>query len=316
MDLISIIVPVYNAEKYLCKCVDSLLGQTYPNTEILLIDDCSKDRSAKICREYEKKHENIRFVQNEKNSGVSAARNHGLSSMKGACVCFVDSDDWVEPNFCEALYRALKNSGADTAVCGCFYENVFEKKPPEIHVWNDKKDAEKTSLREGFDMYGCWVLNTLWNKIFKTEIIRKNHLCFDRNRSMGEDLKFVLEYLHASGQEYVYVLSEPLYHYMRYSGETLMGSFGQSSYYDGLENLVLLKKIVEKYNKEANTLFEQKKYALQNNYIYFAARDKNTDKKTKLEKIKQIRPEITPKEIKAFLRGARKEKLYNWMKRR
>lgn len=317
MDLISIIVPVYNAEAYLCKCIDSLLNQTYENTEIILIDDCSKDNSAAICREYSSKHKNIKFLQNPKNSGVSAARNNGLSVMQGAYVCFVDSDDWVEPDFCGVLCRSLKSSGADTAVCGCFYENVFEKKQPEIHVWNEKGEPETVSLGKGFDMYGCWFLNTLWNKIFKTEIIRKNHLSFDENRTMGEDLKFVLDYLHASGREYVHMLSRPLYHYMRYSGSTLMGSFGSSNYTDGLENLTSLYKLVQKYrgNTDAERLFQEKKKQLQENYIYFTVRNKTYGKKQKIEKIRSIKPDVTQQEIHKFFRGIAKEKLISFLKR-
>lgn len=110
MDLISVVVAVYNAENTIKKCVDSLLSQTYDNTEIILVNDCSGDGSLKICREYEATNKNITVIDSKSNEGVSATRNKGIDISKGKYICFVDSDDYVEDNYLERLYECRKNT--------------------------------------------------------------------------------------------------------------------------------------------------------------------------------------------------------------
>ena len=104
MDKISIVVAVYNAEKTLKKCVDSLLNQTYNNIEIILVNDCSKDNSLDICNEYSKANDNVKVISNDRNYGVSDTRNNGIDNSTGEYICFVDSDDYVESNYIEVLY--------------------------------------------------------------------------------------------------------------------------------------------------------------------------------------------------------------------
>lgn len=115
-DLISVIIPVYNVEKYLRECVDSVLSQTYSNLEILLIDDGSTDSSGEICDEYATRDGQIRVIH-QKNGGLSAARNAGLDAASGQYICFIDSDDFVAPHFLEVLYRALQEEKAQVSAC-------------------------------------------------------------------------------------------------------------------------------------------------------------------------------------------------------
>ena len=103
MDKISIVVAVYNAEKTLKKCVDSLIGQTLKNTEIILVNDCSKDNSSSICKQYESEYSNVIAIDNPYNVGVSATRNNGIEKAKGDYICFVDSDDYIAPIMVEKL---------------------------------------------------------------------------------------------------------------------------------------------------------------------------------------------------------------------
>lgn len=121
--LISVIVPVYNVEKYLHRCIDSLLGQTYPNLEIVLVDDGSPDHCGKICDEYAKKNKNIK-VLHQKNQGLSAARNNGVKISSGEYISFVDSDDFMPMNSISHLYEALKKDQASLAVGNMMF--VFE----------------------------------------------------------------------------------------------------------------------------------------------------------------------------------------------
>ena len=117
MNLISIIIPVYNVEKYLAKCLDSVLNQTYKNLEIILVDDGSKDNSGAICDEYAKRDNRI-IVVHQKNSGVSKARNLGMSMATGDYIGFIDSDDTIEANMYEVLLKNAIESGAEISYCG------------------------------------------------------------------------------------------------------------------------------------------------------------------------------------------------------
>ena len=122
---ISIIVPVYKVEQYLYRCLDSIVAQTFTDWECLLIDDGSPDDSGAICDEYAEKDSRFRVIH-QKNSGVSAARNAGLAVARGEWIGFVDSDDWIEPDFCKTLLVAIEQTGKDCATCGYLNEFVGE----------------------------------------------------------------------------------------------------------------------------------------------------------------------------------------------
>ena len=127
MDKISIIVPIYNVEPYIHKCVDSILNQTYKNIEVILVDDGSPDNCGKICDEYAEKDDRVVVIHKE-NGGLSDARNAGLDKATGECIGFVDSDDYIAPNMYEKLYAALKENEAEIAYCNvvrCLNENYY-----------------------------------------------------------------------------------------------------------------------------------------------------------------------------------------------
>ncbi len=107
MNKISVIVPAYNVESYLADCLDSILNQTYPNIEVIVIDDGSPDRSGEIAENYKQKDRRIKVIHQE-NGGLSVARNSGLDNATGEFVCFIDSDDWIEPDYLELLYSAVR----------------------------------------------------------------------------------------------------------------------------------------------------------------------------------------------------------------
>ena len=123
-DLISIVVPIYNMEKYLDKCVNSIISQTYKNIEIILVDDGSTDLSYDICEKYKKLDNRIK-VYHKTNGGLSDAKNFGIKHASGKYIGFVDSDDWIEPMMYEILYKNIKEKNADIAICGRYidYEN-------------------------------------------------------------------------------------------------------------------------------------------------------------------------------------------------
>lgn len=157
--LISIIVPVYNVEKYLSRCIDSLLAQTYPKIEIILIDDGSTDSSGIICDQY-CCNKNIRVIH-QKNKGLSGARNTGINEASGEFITFVDSDDFVANDYVEYLYSLIVNYHADMAICSnCkFFEKkdieLFKQKNIKIKLFSSEEALENMLYRKGITAYAC-----------------------------------------------------------------------------------------------------------------------------------------------------------------
>lgn len=200
MDKISIIVPVYNAEVYLERCIESVLSQTYQNIELVLVDDGSTDSSRKICDKYIER-QNVVILYKE-NGGVSSARNAGLLLASGDYIGFVDSDDYVEKNMFELMHDGIRN--ADLCMCGYFknkdkYAGVTEKQIA------GRMSAVKCVIEgEGFKGY-------LWNKLFKKTVIDKYQLHFMTDIYICEDLLFCISYMDKINR--VCLLPDVLYHY-------------------------------------------------------------------------------------------------------
>ena len=121
LETISIIIPIYNVESYLRKCLDSIIEQSFPYFELLLINDGSTDASTQICQEYVEKDDRIRYFEKE-NGGVSSARNFGIKHSRGEYITFIDSDDWIEPNYLEILYKTIKERGSRK---DCLFSYIF-----------------------------------------------------------------------------------------------------------------------------------------------------------------------------------------------
>lgn len=191
---ISIIVPVYNVEKYLHKCIDSILNQTFSNFELLLIDDGSLDNSGKICDEYANIDKRIK-VYHKKNEGVSTARNLGLKIASGEWVSFIDSDDWIEPNYCSELISHTNNSDLVYFTATHHYTNDFKSVAiPKQCICQNREDIEELILlfkknTLNYDFFGY-----TWNKIFKKNIIAKYNVHFTENLSIREDEIFTANY--------------------------------------------------------------------------------------------------------------------------
>lgn len=166
--LISVIVPVYNVEKYLHKCINSILNQTYKNLEIILIDDGSTDNSGKICDEYALKDNRIKVIHKE-NGGLSSARNAGLDICSGDYIGFVDSDDYIAEDMYEYLYVNLKKNNADVAMCN-FY---LEYQNGRIEKVSNLNDFELSNDESIIDFYlNNNILIGIWNKLFRHDIIK------------------------------------------------------------------------------------------------------------------------------------------------
>ena len=184
---VSIIVPVFNSAKWLNKCIDSIIEQTYNNIEIILIDDGSTDNSSEICDEYAEMDSRIRVIH-KKNEGVSIARNTGIDASTGEYIKFVDSDDWIEKDCCETLVNIIEKENVDLVICGLnvFQDNKLLRTP---HL-----DNRKIDIKIGFTEYKyiSKVFASPCNKLYKKEKILSK---FKEDQSSGEDLMFNLNYL-------------------------------------------------------------------------------------------------------------------------
>ena len=199
--MISIIIPVYKVEPYLRQCVESVLGQTYRDLEVLLIDDGSPDRCGEICDEYGAKDQRVRVFHTE-NRGLSAARNLGLSEAKGEYIGFVDSDDWIEPDMYEVLLRRLEETGADIGVCGLWYENGSTSTPSKIpDVIYEGADSLKALLDRK-------ISNHAWNKLYRRTVF--DFVSFPEGRN-HEDIATMHRILNEA--QIVAVIPDPEYHY-------------------------------------------------------------------------------------------------------
>lgn len=196
MPKISIIVPVYNAEKVLSRCIKSILNQSFKDFELILINDGSSDRSIDILKKFEKLDERIRVIDNS-NNGVSETRNIGIKEAIGEYIQFIDSDDFIESNMLEETLNIMENKEADLVMTGFFLDIeeknkiVTEIQTYENNISNNKKDIAINVLER---LSGTYV-NSPVNKLYKRSVIIDNNLFMDKNIDLGEDLAFNLEYL-------------------------------------------------------------------------------------------------------------------------
>ena len=201
---ISVIVPVYKAENYLYRCIDSILAQTFKDWELLLIDDGSPDNSGEICDEYVRKDTRIRVFHKE-NGGVSSARQKGLDKAVGEYTIHADPDDWVEPTMLEELYKKAKEDDADMVICDFFSEYKSER---IICKQEPKECIAETILRQ---MFSQQLHGSCWNKLVRRSCYSKFNVKFPKNIIRWEDLYVVCLLLtHPIRCSY---LPKPLYHY-------------------------------------------------------------------------------------------------------
>ena len=214
---ITVIVPVYNVENYLEKCLDSLINQTYKNIEIIVINDGSTDNSGEICQEYAQKDNRIVYIEKE-NGGLSDARNVGLDKMTGSYVTFIDSDDWIEQDYIETLYKKIVEYQADIAV-GNYYSYNEDEETYYFHIYGDsyyEKVYDNISIFENLyesQEMKSFALISAWGKLYKAKLF--DYLRFDKGK-LGEDGYFNQK-MYLSVNKVVY-LNKGLYAYRQRSG--------------------------------------------------------------------------------------------------
>ena len=277
---VSIIIPVYNVEKYIAKCLDSLVNQTLNEIEIIVVNDGSPDNSQKIIDKYVKKYPNKIKSYIKENGGQGSARNYGLEKATGEYIGYVDSDDFVELTMYELLYNKAKKEKLDIAICGNY--NVSED------YKNKKVDLEFIKYEDN-KINALFGKKAVWNKIYKKSIVEK--LKF-RSKVWYEDFDFSIKAI-CSAKKIGYV-NEPLYNYLLRAGSTM----NNSNIERNLEILlafddVLCDKNIEKYHDIIELL------AIDHIYISAIVRVINADSDKKLQistinKLKQYMLEKFP----------------------
>ena len=207
--LISVIIPIYNMEAYLARCLDSVLNNTYRNLEVLCVDDGSKDASAEILRAYAEKDSRIVPIFKE-NGGVSSARNAGLDRMTGEYVTFVDPDDYVHPQYVELLYRALQESGTEVAICG-FRTVGPDEAAPSDPIAFCPENLERLSVSAVFRDHSY--RSFCWGKLFHAPLIGKTR--FREDVHYVEDAIFLAELYERSDPLTTAYAPYPLYEYVQ-----------------------------------------------------------------------------------------------------
>jgi glycosyltransferase involved in cell wall biosynthesis len=211
LDRISIIIPVYNVEAYLRRCLDSVINQTHTNLEIICVDDGSTDNSGSICDEYAERDSRIR-VFHKKNGGVSSARNVGLDNFTSDYLGFVDADDQIEPYMYKELYSAMISEEASLSAVNFTRNGIVEtpREPTSTGIFT-RNEMLLYAIRNvhyaGFGRIVC-------NKLFYSRVIRDNKMKFDESLKIAEDFRFLAELLLYDKLSGVFV-DKPLYHYLR-----------------------------------------------------------------------------------------------------
>lgn len=206
MDIISVIMPIYNVEEYIRQGIESVLNQTYKKLEIILVDDGSKDTSGNICDEYAKKDNRIKVIHKE-NGGVSSARNAGINIATGKYIMFIDPDDFFENNACELLYNEIEDKDADYVMANYVYTNHKGEK------WGKTMFSVNNNFEVSMNDYkkALFVMNSvIWNKIFKRDFIEKHKLRFIEE-ILAEDAVFSM-YCYAYAEKGYYI-NDVVYNY-------------------------------------------------------------------------------------------------------
>jgi len=221
--LISVIVPVYNVEKYLNNCVESIINQTYKNLEIILVDDGSTDNCPQICDEWAKKDDRIKVIH-KKNGGAASARNDGLGFATGDYIAFVDGDDYLSADMYEKLMNLIVSYNADAAACAIVRESANGYR----EVWADGSLCEfdtRSLLKWVGEAEGILPVSPC-NKLFSANTVKS--IRFDENFKYAEDVLFNFEV--AMNVKKLVLKSEPLYHYINNSDSVSHISFDENRF--------------------------------------------------------------------------------------
>ena len=218
--MVSIIVPAYNCIESLECCVGSIRQQTYTNFELMLVDDGSTDGSGELCDKLAAEDTRIRVIH-KPNGGVSSARNAGIDAATGGYITFCDSDDYLEPDYLEALIQAAESNPDCGHIWCCFQTVTGYQKENAAPNYTSAKSLLCYTLQDYMSLHEMWLDAEPWNKLYRTDIVQTAKVRFPEDLSLGDDWLFNLAYIDASANEKIVVVTKPLYNYMRGNDESL-----------------------------------------------------------------------------------------------
>ena len=256
--MVSIIVPIYNAEQYLRRCVDSILNQEYTDFELLLVNDGSTDASGDICEEYGDRDPRVIVIQKE-NTGVSDSRNRAIDRARGKYLQFLDSDDWITPDATRLFVRAAEEYGCDMVISD-FYRVVGER-------LSTKGDIEEEGVltREEFAAHmmenpADFYYGVLWNKLYRRDIVEEHNLRMDTDINWCEDFMFNLEYIRYA--KVFYALHAPIYYYVKRKGSLASQGINIS------KTVKMKLNVFEYYNNFYKHVLEEEDYEKNRLQVY------------------------------------------------
>ena len=265
---VSIVVPVYNVEKYLSRCLDSLLNQTLKDIEIICVEDCSIDNSKSILKDYKQRDSRIKILYNKFNSGLSTTRNNGLKVSKSDYIMFCDSDDFYDQNMSLRLYNAINDCNCEMAVCGT--NIIYEDKRGLAYKESDK-DYYAIKYDGLVKVTNDVVLNTdvsAWNKIYKKEIVEENNITFP-DGLLFEDAYFYFCYTIFCKN--IFFIKDKFYNYVRRENGIMSNLIEKKINSRAIEHLYIAEKIYDfLFSKN---IFESNKRLFSKvfkNYFWFA----------------------------------------------
>lgn len=299
---ISVIVPIYNGELFIEKCIQMILNQTFMDFELILVNDGSTDKSIEICNQYANKDNRIKVI-NKENGGAWSARNVGINVSSSKYTLFLDCDDEYEENLLQEMYEAIENNNADLVICG--QNDVYVDKTGEVikkikvlpgnHYFNSRKEI----LDNYIFLRKKDISDILWNKIYKTEIIKKYKLKFE-DFKRGEDTIFNINYYEKI--ERCIIMNKSLYNYRVESSNPVWLKYSEN-YYDVMvkENEIVIDKLRQwgRYDKDA--IEYQSNWFIYGIIAYFnwiVYPKNNFNFKDKYEKVVKL---ISEKEVTKFL---------------
>lgn len=234
MAKVSVIVPVYNVEKYIKKCIDSILSQTFGDIQVILVDDGSTDNSGSVCEQY--KSDSRIEVIHKSNGGLSDARNAGMKYVMGDYVLFIDSDDYIDKEMVEILYRNAIEYDVDFSACG-IYNEYKDRVVPQCEKMEEFKCSSEEAF--GYILVGEKIPGTICNKLIKREIAEK--LLFPVGK-LYEDAFYTIDLM--QNVKSVYVTTKPMYYYVHRSNSITTERYKKSSM-DFIEAFEQTKEVVE-----------------------------------------------------------------------
>ncbi|WP_432204877.1 glycosyltransferase [Cetobacterium somerae] len=248
--MLSVIIPAYNVEKYIKRCIDSVLNQSLKEIEIIIIDDGSKDKTSDICLEISTKNSNIKYKKVE-NSGCSAARNLGILMSTNKYIAFLDSDDWVDQDMYEEMIKVAEKNDSDIVICG------FKKLNEEKKLLSTVKILEKKNKDDYIDCKTEW-FSSPCNKIYKRDLILKNNIKFLTNVYTGEDMFFNFKSLFFSKK--ISSINEAYYNYFMNESSVSNNYKNRTDIYIVIDELVKFYKENNVYQENINKVRECFKY--------------------------------------------------------